>query len=154
MAREPELSIKVKVDPQIKPSKLKTDIEEQIKKSGEKPQIDIDPNVDGLKKKVEDKLKNIKATANITPIVDTEKLKTDIQQQINGIGDIPKVTVGVNVDDFSDELSKRLKEELKTVNEKLSYYLKNLTTNTAGLNSVVEGLFPSRGISNAVQHEL
>lgn len=154
MAREPELSIKVKVDPQIKPSKLKTDIEEQIKKSGEKPQIDIDPNVDGLKKKVEDKLKNIKATANITPIVDTEKLKTDIQQQINGIGDIPKVTIGVNVDDFSDELNKRLKEELKAVNEKLSYYLKNLTTNTAGLNSVVEGLFPSRGISNAVQHEL
>lgn len=154
MAREPELSIKVKVDPQIKPSKLKTDIEGQIKKSGEKPQIDIDPNVDGIKRKVEDKLKNIKATANITPIVDIEKLKTDIQQQINGISDIPKVTVGVNVNDFSDELSKRLKEELKSVNDKLSYYLKNLTTNTAGLNSVVEGLFPSRGISNAVQSEL
>ena len=154
MAREPELSIKVKVDPQIKPSELKTDIERKVKQSGEKPQIDIDPNVDGIKKKVEDKLKNIKATASITPVVDTEKLKTDIQQQINGIGDIPKVTVGVNVNDFSDELSKRLKEELKTVNEKLSYYLKNLTTNTAGLNSVVEGLFPSRGISNAVQSEL
>ena len=154
MAREPELSIKVKVDPQIKPSELKTDIERKVKQSGEKPQIDIDPNVDGIKKKVEDKLKNIKATASITPVVDTEKLKTDIQQQINGIGDIPKVTVGVNVDDFSDELSKRLKEELKSVNDKLSYYLKNLTTNTAGLNSVVEGLFPSRGISNAVQHEL
>lgn len=154
MAREPELSIKVKVDPQIKPTELKTSIERKVKQSGEKPQIDIDPNVDGIKKKVEDKLKNIKATASITPVVDTEKLKTDIQQQINGIGDIPKVTVGVNVDDFSDELSKRLKEELKTVNEKLSYYLKNLTTNTAGLNSVVEGLFPSRGISNAVQSEL
>lgn len=154
MAREPELSIKVKVDPQIKPTELKTSIERKVKQSGEKPQIDIDPNVDGIKKKVEDKLKNIKATANITPVVDTEKLKTDIQQQINGIGDIPKVTVGVNVDDFSDELSKRLKEELKSVNDKLSYYLKNLTTNTAGLNSVVEGLFPSRGISNAVQSEL
>lgn len=154
MAREPELSIKVKVDPQIKPSELKTNIERKVKQSGEKPQIDIDPNVDGIKKKVEDKLKNIKATASITPVVDTEKLKTDIQQQINGIGDIPKVTVGVNVDDFSDELSKRLKEELKSVNDKLSYYLKNLTTNTAGLNSVVEGLFPSRGISNAVQSEL
>ena len=154
MAREPELSIKVKVDPQIKPSELKTNIERKVKQSGEKPQIDIDPNIDGIKKKVEDKLKNIKATASITPVVDTEKLKTDIQQQINGIGDIPKVTVGVNVDDFSDELSKRLKEELKTVNEKLSYYLKNLITNTAGLNSVVEGLFPSRGISNAVQSEL
>lgn len=154
MAREPELSIKVKVDPQIKPTELKASIERKVKQSGEKPQIDIDPNVDGIKKKVEDKLKNIKATASITPIVDTEKLKTDIQQQINGIGDIPKVTVGVNVDDFSDELSKRLKEELKSVNDKLSYYLKNLTTNTAGLNSVVEGLFPSRGISNAVQSEL
>ena len=154
MAREPELSIKVKVDPQIKPTELKTSIERKVKQSGEKPQIDIDPNVDGIKKKVEDKLKNIKATANITPVVDTEKLKTDIQQQINGIGDIPKVTVGVNVNDFSDELSKRLKEELKSVNDKLSYYLKNLTTNTAGLNSVVEGLFPSRGISNAVQSEL
>ena len=154
MAREPELSIKVKVDPQIKPTELKTSIERKVKQSGEKPQIDIDPNVDGIKKKVEDKLKNIKATASITPVVDTEKLKTDIQQQINGIGDIPKVTVGVNVDDFSDELSKRLKEELKSVNDKLSYYLKNLTTNTAGLNSVVEGLFPSHGISNAVQSEL
>lgn len=154
MAREPELSIKVKVDPQIKPTELKTSIERKVKQSGEKPQIDIDLNVDGIKRKIEDKLKNIKATANITPVVDTEKLKTDIQQQINGIGDIPKVTVGVNVDDFSDELSKRLKEELKSVNDKLSYYLKNLTTNTAGLNSVVEGLFPSRGISNAVQSEL
>lgn len=154
MAREPELSIKVKVDPQIKPTELKTSIERKVKQSGEKPQIDIDPNVDGIKKKVEEKLKNIKATASITPVVDTEKLKTDIQQQINGIGDIPKITVGVNVDDFSDELSKRLKEELKSVNDKLSYYLKNLTTNTAGLNSVVEGLFPSRGISNAVQSEL
>lgn len=154
MAREPELSIKVKVDPQIKPTELKASIERKVKQSGEKPQIDIDPNVDGIKKKVEDKLKNIKATASITPVVDTEKLKTDIQQQINGIGDIPKITVGVNVDDFSDELSKRLKEELKSVNDKLSYYLKNLTTNTAGLNSVVEGLFPSRGISNAVQSEL
>lgn len=154
MAREPELSIKVKVDPQIKPTELKTSIERKVKQSGEKPQIDIDPNVDGIKRKIEDKLKNIKATASITPVVDTEKLKTDIQQQINGIGDIPKVTVGVNVDDFSDELSKRLKEELKSVNDKLSYYLKNLTTNTAGLNSVVEGLFPSRGISNAVQSEL
>lgn len=154
MAREPELSIKVKVDPQIKPTELKTSIERKVKQSGEKPQIDIDPNVDGIKKKVEDKLKNIKATANITPAVDTEKLKTDIQQQINSISDIPKITVGVNVNDFSDELSKRLKEELKSVNDKLSYYLKNLTTNTAGLNSVVEGLFPSRGISNAVQSEL
>lgn len=154
MAREPELSIKVKVDPQIKPTELKTSIERKVKQSGEKPQIDIDPNVDGIKKKVEDKLKNIKATANITPIVDTEKLKTDIQQQINGIGNIPKVIIGVNVDDFSSELTKQLKDQLKEVNQQLSYYLKNLTFNTAGISSAVEGLFPNRGISNEVRHEM
>jgi TP901 family phage tail tape measure protein len=146
MAREPELSIKVKVDPQIKPSELKTDIERKVKQSGEKPQIDIDPNVDGIKKKVEDKLKNIKATANITPVVDTEKLKTDIQQQINGIGDIPKVTVGVNVDDFSSELTKQLKDQLKEVNQQLSYYLKNLTSNTDRLGSFANDIFSTKDL--------
>ena len=146
MAREPELSIKVKVDPQIKPTELKTSIERKVKQSGEKPQIDIDPNVDGIKKKVEDKLKNIKATASITPVVDTEKLKTDIQQQINGIGDIPKVTVGVNVDDFSSELNKQLKDQLKEVNQQLSYYLKNLTSNTDRLGSFANDIFSTKDL--------
>lgn len=146
MAREPELSIKVKVDPQIKPSELKTNIERKVKQSGEKPQIDIDPNVDGIKKKVEDKLKNIKATANITPVIDTEKLKTDIQQQINGIGDIPKVTVSVNVDDFSSELTKQLKDQLKEVNQQLSYYLKNLTSNTDRLGSFANDIFSTKDL--------
>lgn len=146
MAREPELSIKVKVDPQIKPSELKTDIERKVKQSGEKPQIDIDPNVDGIKKKVEDKLKNIKATASITPVVDTEKLKTDIQQQINGIGDIPKITVSVNVDDFSSELTKQLKDQLKEVNQQLSYYLKNLTSNTDRLGSFANDIFSTKDL--------
>lgn len=146
MAREPELSIKVKVDPQIKPSELKTNIERKVKQSGEKPQIDIDPNVDGIKKKVEDKLKNIKATASITPVVDTEKLKTDIQQQINGIGDIPKVTVSVNVDDFSSELTKQLKDQLKEVNQQLSYYLKNLTSNTDRLGSFANDIFSTKDL--------
>lgn len=146
MAREPELSIKVKVDPQIKPAELKTSIERKVKQSGEKPQIDIDPNVDGIKKKVEDKLKNIKATANITPVVDTEKLKTDIQQQINGIGEIPKVTVSVNVDDFSSELTKQLKDQLKEVNQQLSYYLKNLTSNTDRLGSFANDIFSTKDL--------
>lgn len=146
MAREPELSIKVKVDPQIKPTELKTSIERKVKQSGEKPQIDIDPNVDGIKKKVEDKLKNIKATASITPVVDTEKLKTDIQQQINGIGDIPKVTVGVNVDDFSSELTKQLKDQLKEVNQQLSYYLKNLISNTDRLGSFANDIFSTKDL--------
>lgn len=154
MAREPELSIKVKVDPQINPSSLKTSIERQVKQSGEKPQVEIDPNVDGIKDKIEDKLKNVKATAIVTPVVDTEKIKIDIQRQINSISDMPKVTVGVNVNNFSNELSEQLKTQLKEVNQQLSYYLKNLTVNSANISVAVDNLLPARGISKAAQKEL
>lgn len=152
MAREPELSIKVKVDPQIKPDKLKSAIEKKVKDSKEIPEIEIKPDEEKLLDNIKDALEDLEVP--ITPKIDTEKLKADLKTEIDKITDLPEVNIGVNVDDFSDELSKRLKEELKAVNEKLSYYLKNLTTNTAGLNSVVEGLFPSRGISNVVQSEL
>lgn len=151
MAREPELSIKVKVDPQINPSSLKTNIERQVKQSGEKPQIEIDPNVDGIKGRIEEKLKNVKATAIVTPVVDTEKIKTDIQQQINGISDMPKVTVGVDVNNFSNELSEQLKTQLKEVNQQLSYYLKNLTRNTDSLNSFASDIFSTKGIKSAAK---
>ena len=154
MAREPELSIKVKVDPQINPSSLKTSIERQVKQSGEKPQVEIDPNVDGIKGKIEDKLKSVKATAIVTPVVDTEKIKIDIQRQINSISDMPKVTVGVDVNNFSNELSEQLKTQLKEVNQQLSYYLKNLTVNSANISVAVDNLLPARGISKAAQKEL
>lgn len=151
MAREPELSIKVKVDPQINPSSLKTSIERQVKQSGEKPKIEIDPNVDGIKGKIEEKLKNVKATATVTPVVDIEKIKTDIQRQINGISDMPKVTVGVDVNNFSNELSEQLKTQLKEVNQQLSYYLKNLTRNTSNLGSFAENIFSIKGVAPAAQ---
>ena len=151
MAREPELSIKVKVDPQINPSSLKTSIERKVKQSGEKPQVEIDPNVDGIKGKIEDKLKNVKATAIVTPVVDTEKIKVDIQRQINGISDMPKVTVGVDVNNFSNELSEQLKTQLKEVNQQLSYYLKNLTKNTDSLNSFASDIFSTKEIKSAAK---
>ena len=154
MAREPELSIKVKVDPQINPSSLKTNIERQVKQSGEKPQVEIDPNVDGIKGKIEEKLKNVKATAIVTPIVDTEKIKTDIQQQINGISDMPKVTVCVDVNNFSNELSEQLKTQLKEVNQQLNYYLKNLTTNTISLNDVTKNLFVDSNFAERLQKQV
>lgn len=154
MAREPELSIKVKVDPQINPSNLKTNIERQVKQSGEKPKVEIDPNVDGIKGKIEEKLKNVKATATVTPIVDTEKIKTDIQRQINGISDMPKVTVGVDVNNFSNELSEQLKTQLKEVNQQLSYYLKNLTTNTTSLNDVTKNLFVDSNFAERLQKQV
>lgn len=154
MAREPELSIKVKVDPQINPSSLKTNIERQVKQSGEKPQIEIDPNVDGIKGRIEEKLKNVKATAIVTPVVDTEKIKTDIQQQINDISDMPKVTVSVDVNNFSNELSEQLKTQLKEVNQQLNYYLKNLTTNTTSLNDVTKNLFVDSNFAERLQKQV
>lgn len=152
MAREPELSIKVKVDPQIKPDKLKSAIEKKVKDSKEIPEIEIKPDEEKLLDNVKDALKDLEVP--IIPKIDTAKVGADLQKEIGKIKDLPEVTIKVNVDNFSNNLDKRLKEELKQVNEKLNYYLKNLTTNTAGLNSVVEGLFPNRGISNEVQREL
>ena len=152
MAREPELSIKVKVDPQIKPDKLKSAIEKKVKDSKEIPEIEIKPDEEKLLDNVKDALKDLEVP--IIPKIDTTKVGADLQKEIGKIKDLPEVTIKVNVDNFSNSLDKRLKEELKQVNEKLNYYLKNLTTNTAGLNSVVEGLFPNRGISNEVQREL
>lgn len=152
MAREPELSIKVKVDPQIKPDKLKSAIEKKVKDSKEIPEIEIKPDGEKLLDNVKDALKDLEVP--IIPKIDTDKVGADLQKEIGKIKDLPEVTIKVNVDNFSNSLDKRLKEELKQVNEKLNYYLKNLTTNTAGLNSVVEGLFPNRGISNEVQREL
>lgn len=152
MAREPELSIKVKVDPQIKPDKLKSAIEKKVKDSKEIPEIEIKPDEEKLLDNVKDALKDLEVP--IIPKIDTAKVGADLQKEIGKIKDLPEVTIKVNVDNFSNSLDKRLKEELKQVNEKLNYYLKNLTTNTAGLNSVVERLFPNRGISNEVQREL
>lgn len=152
MAREPELSIKVKVDPQIKLDKLKSAIEKKVKDSKEIPEIEIKPDEEKLLDNVKDALKDLEVP--IIPKIDTTKVGADLQKEIGKIKDLPEVTIKVNVDNFSNSLDKRLKEELKQVNEKLNYYLKNLTTNTAGLNSVVEGLFPNRGISNEVQREL
>lgn len=152
MAREPELSIKVKVDPQVKPAELKQSIERQIKDAKQIPEIEVKPNKEKLVQNITDALKN--SEVSITPKIDSAKLSSDIQTELDKIKNLPKVQINVDIDSFSNELNEKLKAELKSVNSKLSYYLKNLTTNTASLNSVIEGLFPSRGISNAVKHEL
>lgn len=152
MAREPELSIKVKVDPVIKPDKLKENIEKKITQAKQVPEIEIKPDEDKLVENIQNALKDL--PVSVTPKIDAAKLGNDLQNEINKIKELPSVKINVDVDNFSNTLDKKLKAELKEVNEKLSYYLKNLTTNTAGLNSVVEGLFPNRGISNEVHHEL
>lgn len=139
MAREPELSIKVKVDPQIKPAELKRSIERQVKNSEQIPEIEIKPNKEKLVQNITDALKN--SEVPITPRIDSAKLRSDIQTELDKIKNLPKVQIQVNVDDFSNELNRKIKEELKNVNSQLSYHLKNLTSNRNALAEVSSNFF-------------
>ena len=145
MAREPELSIKVKVDPQIDAAKLKTSVERQIKNAKQIPEIEVKPNEEKLRENISTALKG--APVTVTPIIDTAKLSTDLQTEISKIKNLPKVHIDVDVNDFSNELSEKLKIELKEVNRQLSYYLKNLTSNRNGLAEVSSNLLGSKQIS-------
>ena len=155
MPREPELSIKVKVDPHVDPQQTRDTIQKKFNDIKNPPTVVIKPDLSKFDNFIKDDLggdHSVDITPNITGDI-KGKIKEEIDKAVKS-PDFPKVPLKVDVGDFSNELSSALKKELKDVNDKLSYYLKNLTTNTAGLNSVVEGLFPKKGISNAIQHEL
>lgn len=145
MAREPELSIKVKVDPQIDAAKLKTSVERQVKNSKQIPEIEVKPNEEKLRENISTALKDVPVT--VTPVIDTAKLSTDLQTEISKIKNLPRVHIDVDVNDFSNELNERLKTELKEVNRQLSYYLKNLTSNRNGLAEVSSNLLGGKQIS-------
>lgn len=146
MAREPELSIKVKVDPQIKPAELKRSIERQVKNSEQIPEIEIKPNKEKFVQNITDALKN--SAVPITPKIDSTKLNSDIQTELDKIKNLPKIQIHVDVNNFSNELNEKLKEELKRVNSQLSYYLKNLTSNRNALTEVSSNFFGSNSVSN------
>lgn len=155
MPREPELSIKVNVDPHVDPQQTRDTIQRKFNDIKNPPTVTIKPDLSKFDSFIKDDLGG-DYSVDITPNIAGDikgKIKEEIDKAVKS-PDFPKVPLKVDVGDFSNELSSALKKELKDVNDKLSYYLKNLTTNTAGLNSVVEGLFPKKGISNAIQHEL
>ena len=145
MAREPELSIKVKVDPQIDAAKLKTSVERQVKNAKQIPEIEVKPNEEKLRENISTALKDVPVT--VTPVIDTAKLSTDLQTEISKIKNLPRVHIDVDVNDFSNELNERLKTELKEINRQLSYYLKNLTSNRNGLAEVSSNLLGGKQIS-------
>lgn len=155
MPREPELSIKVKVDPHVDPQQTRDTIQRKFNDIKNPPTVVVKPDLSKFDNFIKDDLGGdypVDITPNITGDI-KGKIKEEIDKAVKS-PDFPKVPLKVDVGDFSNELSSALKKELKDVNDKLNYYLRNLTTNTAGLNSVVEGLFPKKGISNAIQHEL
>lgn len=90
---------------------------------------------------------------SVDPVIDENKLKTDIQSQVDKVKELPKVSVDVNVGDFSKSLSDHMKAELKDVNKKLSYYLSLMTKNTENLNKAANNLFSDVDFSNKIQKQ-
>lgn len=155
MANKPELTIKVNVDPYIDPQQVRGTIERKVNTLNETnpPKIKLKPDMTDFQSAITNNLggpydvdlkpnliENIedKVVAEIGKI-DTEKLKIDIKPDLEG---------------FSTQLSETLRDELKEVNQKLSYYLKNLTKNTNSLNDVVNNLFIDSSFAERLQSQM
>lgn len=90
---------------------------------------------------------------SVDPVIDGEKLKSDIQTQVDNVKDLPKVSVEVDVDSFSSSLSNKMKDELKDVNKKLKYYLTEITTTSKDLNKAVVNLFADTNFADRIDKQ-
>lgn len=150
MPREPELSIKVKVDPHVDPQQTRDTIQRKFNDIKNPPTVVVNPDLSKFDNFIKDDLGGdypVDITPNITGDI-KGKIKEEIDKAVKS-PDFPKVPLKVDVGDFSNELSSALKKELKDVNDKLSYYLKNLTRNSDNLTGLVNDLLPTKNISAA-----
>lgn len=140
MAREPELSIKVKVDPQINKAKLEEDIRAQVSNIKKLPAVPITPDVSNLQDEIEKGLGG-PYSVDIEPNLEknlTQQINDEITAAQNGA---QQIKVKLDVKEFGNDLSKQLKEQLRGVNRTLSNYLKEMQTNLALANKATYGLF-------------
>lgn len=150
MPREPELSIKVNVDPHVDPQQTRDTIQRKFNDIKNPPTVTIKPDLSKFDSFIKDDLGG-DYSVDITPNIAGDikgKIKEEIDKAVKS-PDFPKVPLKVDVGDFSNELSSALKKELKDVNDKLSYYLKNLTKNSDNLTGLVNDLLPTKNISAA-----
>lgn len=140
MAREPELSIKVKVDPQINKAKLEEDVRAQVSNIKKIPAVPITPDVSNLQDEIEKGLGG-PYSVDIKPNLEknlTQQINDEITAAQNGA---QQIKVKLDVKEFGNDLSKQLKEQLRGVNRTLSNYLKEMQTNLALANKATYGLF-------------
>lgn len=140
MAREPELSIKVKVDPQINKAKLEEDVRAQVSNIKKLPAVPITPDVSNLQDEIEKGLGG-PYSVDIKPNLEknlTQQINDEITAAQNGA---QQIKVKLDVKEFGNDLSKQLKEQLRGVNRTLSNYLKEMQTNLALANKATYGLF-------------
>lgn len=140
MAREPELSIKVKVDPQINKAKFEEDVRAQVSNIKKLPAVPITPDVSNLQDEIEKGLGG-PYSVDIEPNLEknlTQQINDEITAAQNGA---QQIKVKLDVKEFGNDLSKQLKEQLRGVNRTLSNYLKEMQTNLALANKATYGLF-------------
>lgn len=140
MAREPELSIKVKVDPVINKEKLESDVQAQVSDIKKLPPVPIEPDTSGFKKAIEDNIGGpypVEITPTLTKNL-TQQVNDEITAAQNGA---QQLKVKLDVKEFGNDLSKQLKEQLRGVNRTLSNYLKEMQVNLALANKATYGLF-------------
>ncbi len=150
MAREPELSIKVKVDPVIDDKKLGDNIQGQIDNIKNLPAVPVKPDISGFQDTIKDNLGG-PYNVGLNPNFETS-IADKVTEEIGKIDkDTLKIDIKPDLEGFSTQLSEALRDELKEVNQKLSYYLKNLTANSNSLSSLVNDILPVKKVKSAAK---
>lgn len=117
MAREPELSIKVKVDPQIDGEHLGIDIQNQIDKLNKLPKVKIDPDTKNFGKDLSKQIsQNLRAVNRV--------LKTQLDRMSTNINSLNQVSQELfSGTDFSSNIQSQaeiVSSSLKTIEDHIS----------------------------------
>lgn len=117
MAREPELSIKVKVDPQIDGEHLGIDIQNQIDKLNKLPKVKIDPDTKNFGKDLSKQIsQNLRAVNRV--------LKTQLDRMSTNINSLNQVSQELfSGTDFSSNIQSQaeiVNSSLKTIEDHIS----------------------------------
>lgn len=117
MARDPELSIKVKVDPQIDEEHLGIDIQNQIDKLNKLPKVKIDPDTKNFGKDLSKQIsQNLRAVNRV--------LKTQLDRMSTNINSLNQVSQELfSGTDFSSNIQSQaeiVSSSLKTIEDHIS----------------------------------
>lgn len=142
MAFNPELSVKVSVDPRIDQTTFSNKLQGAVNQLHDLPSIELKPDIDKFKNAVEKSIGG-PYSVNITPSFDP---KSDLTKLVNdkiteAQDNAQELKVKLDVKSFGNDLSKTLKENLRGVNRTLSTYLQEMQKNLALANKATMGLF-------------
>lgn len=104
MGKEPELKIKVKVDPQINVKETKKSIEGQFKEEGSKlPKVPVELDASKIKENLEKELKG--TPISFDPDIQSSDLKQKIEDHFKKENNKPEVSVKLAENNIRDDIS-------------------------------------------------